>query len=89
MFLRHTGKAAFVGPVHYAKGTYVGVVMDDAQTGKNNGKHTPYINLCFAYLRLLLFMVHVIQGVIKETEYFKCPPGTKGLMVPLSDVLRL
>lgn len=37
---RHTGKAAFVGSVHYAKGTYVGVVMDDAETGKNNGEHT-------------------------------------------------
>lgn len=36
-FDRHTGKAAFVGSVHYAKGTYVGVVMDDAETGKNNG----------------------------------------------------
>ncbi len=28
---------AYVGDVHYAKGTYVGVVMDDAAQGKNSG----------------------------------------------------
>ena len=36
-FYRHLGKVAFVGPVHYAKGTYVGVVMDLAAVGKNDG----------------------------------------------------
>lgn len=34
---RHKGKVAYVGDVHYAKGTYVGVVMDDAAQGKNSG----------------------------------------------------
>ena len=36
---RHLGKVAFVGTVHYAKGTYVGVVMDIASVGKNNGSY--------------------------------------------------
>lgn len=34
---RHAGKVAFIGDVHYAKGTYVGVVMDDPSQGKNSG----------------------------------------------------
>lgn len=36
---RHLGKVAFVGTVHYAKGTYVGVIMDIASVGKNNGSY--------------------------------------------------
>lgn len=39
LFCRHLGKVAFVGPVHYAKGTYVGVVMDLAAVGKNDGEY--------------------------------------------------
>lgn len=38
LFYRHLGKVAFVGSVHYAKGTYVGVVMDLAAVGKNDGE---------------------------------------------------
>jgi dynactin complex subunit len=34
---RHQGKVAFIGDVHYAKGTYVGVVMKDPAQGKNSG----------------------------------------------------
>ncbi|KAJ1427334.1 CAP Gly-rich domain-containing protein, partial [Ochromonadaceae sp. CCMP2298] len=38
------GLVAFVGPVHYAKGVYVGVVMDSPEAGKNKGtiKGTEY-----------------------------------------------
>ena len=28
---------AYVGPVHYAKGIFVGVIMDQKEAGKNNG----------------------------------------------------
>lgn len=35
---RHLGTVMFVGDVHYAKGTFAGVVMDDSAIGKNNGK---------------------------------------------------
>ncbi len=35
---RHMGTVAYVGGVHYAKGTYVGVVVDHAEAGKNNGE---------------------------------------------------
>lgn len=28
---------AYVGTVHYAKGIFVGVIMDDSSMGKNNG----------------------------------------------------
>lgn len=42
LFYRHLGKVAFVGPVHYAKGTYVGVVMDLAAVGKNDGEPTMF-----------------------------------------------
>ena len=34
---RHRGTVAFVGEVHYVKGMYVGVVMDDRTVGKNDG----------------------------------------------------
>lgn len=34
----HRGVVAFVGEVHYAKGVYAGVVMDDRNVGKNNGE---------------------------------------------------
>eukprot|EP00428_Durinskia_dybowskii_P063618 CAMPEP_0170385046 /NCGR_PEP_ID=MMETSP0117_2-20130122/16312_1 /TAXON_ID=400756 /ORGANISM="Durinskia baltica, Strain CSIRO CS-38" /LENGTH=399 /DNA_ID=CAMNT_0010640815 /DNA_START=13 /DNA_END=1212 /DNA_ORIENTATION=- len=41
---RYMGTVAFVGNVHYAKGTFVGVVMDHIEDGKNNGtvKGTEY-----------------------------------------------
>lgn len=34
---RHTGTVAYVGQVHYAKGLFVGVVMDNKHFGKNHG----------------------------------------------------
>ena len=34
---RETGTVAFVGEVQYAKGIFVGVVMDNPKAGKNNG----------------------------------------------------
>lgn len=34
---RETGVVAFVGDVHYAKGIYLGIVMDNSRVGKNNG----------------------------------------------------
>jgi dynactin complex subunit len=37
IYCRHKGKVAFVGDVHYAKGIFVGVVMDDPKQGKNSG----------------------------------------------------
>lgn len=36
-FYRYTGRVAFVGPVHYTKGLFVGVITDDPAWGKNNG----------------------------------------------------
>lgn len=35
--IRHPGTVKYVGPVHYAAGTYVGVEMDQTSVGKNNG----------------------------------------------------
>lgn len=32
------GKVAYVGNVHYAKGIYIGVIMDHATDGKNDGE---------------------------------------------------
>lgn len=32
------GKVAYVGNVHYAKGMYIGVIMDHATDGKNDGE---------------------------------------------------
>jgi len=34
---RHRGVVAFLGEVHYAKGLYAGVIMNDPSQGKNNG----------------------------------------------------
>jgi dynactin complex subunit len=34
---RDIGRVAFTGPVHYTKGLYVGVIMDDTTAGKNTG----------------------------------------------------
>lgn len=34
---RYGGRAAYVGNVHYTKGTFVGVIMDDPADGKNTG----------------------------------------------------
>lgn len=34
---RITGQVAYVGPVDYAKGTYIGVITDNPTDGKNNG----------------------------------------------------
>lgn len=36
---RYSGKVAYVGPVHYAKGIFVGVITDDPACGKNNGMY--------------------------------------------------
>jgi curved DNA-binding protein CbpA len=35
---KHAGTVAYYGDVHYAKGPFVGVVLDDSGVGKNNGK---------------------------------------------------
>lgn len=35
---RDRGVVAFCGTVHYTKGVYVGVIMNDPSAGKNNGK---------------------------------------------------
>jgi dynactin complex subunit len=37
MNARLLGAVAYVGNVHYAKGIYVGVIMDHALDGKNDG----------------------------------------------------
>ena len=37
--VRYVGTVAFVGPVHYAKGIFVGVITDDPTSGKNDGMH--------------------------------------------------
>ena len=35
--IRISGVVAYVGPVEYAKGIYVGVITDNPTDGKNNG----------------------------------------------------
>ena len=42
---RHTGSVAFIGPVHYADGIFVGVVLDNP-VGKNDGTFSPrYVSI--------------------------------------------
>jgi dynactin complex subunit len=37
LIFRNKGTVAFVGEVHYAKGVFAGIVMDDPNVGKNDG----------------------------------------------------
>ena len=37
MLCRHQGLLMFIGEVHYARGIFYGVVVDDLSVGKNNG----------------------------------------------------
>ena len=47
LLCRYMGTVAFVGNVHYAKGTFVGVVMDHIEDGKNNGMLCSFLCLIF------------------------------------------
>jgi dynactin complex subunit len=75
----HRGVVAFVGEVHYAKGVYAGVVMDDRNVGKNNGE------LVFWFLVVSLHLF--CAGTIKGIEYFRCGSTEKALMVPINEVV--
>lgn len=80
-FSRYTGRVAFIGPVHYTKGLFVGVITDDPSWGKNNGTAL-ILFICFYNV---LYLIGVVRGV----EYFKCNGNQKGLMASISDVKKL
>jgi hypothetical protein len=61
---------AFVGDVHYAKGTYVGVVMQRAEDGKNNGKlQYTAINECVCVFEFARIHIHIHTPVF---SYLVC-----------------
>ena len=50
----------FIGEVHYAKGIFYGVVVDDSSVGKNNGKHfskNEFLLYHFIFINDLTFIV--------------------------------
>lgn len=82
---RHTGVVAYVGTVHYAKGVYVGVVMDDDTVGKNNGKLSQ--STSFAFHQCIPH--HLLAGSVKGITYFKCPTNKKALLVAVGEVEKI
>ena len=80
---RHRGVVAYLGEVHYAKGLYAGVVMNDPMQGKNNGISQI---ACVATSYFPLINTAVLTGIIKGKEYFHCGAKEKGLMVPIGDI---
>ena len=37
---------------------------------------------------LYSYYLYDVTGTVKGTEYFKCPGNSKGLMLPINDVIR-
>ena len=83
---------AYLGEVHYAKGVFAGVVMDNSDAGKNNGESDSNFVLLQSAVAMIngdfKICIH-FSGTVKGVEYFKCPGGSKGLVLPLADVVKI
>lgn len=63
--IRYIGEVAFVGPVHYAEGEYVGaIIVDDSGAGKNNGEHITLSLTLLLHMMSTALLISVISFAI-------------------------
>ena len=78
---------AYLGDVHYAKGLYAGVVMNDPMQGKNNGKnHYLYHGLYSHYINT--YRNKSIQTENRKKEINKDRQENKGMKTDINTYIQ-
>ena len=81
------GRIVYIGEVHYAAGTFIGLIVLGGG-GKNNGTFTYSKLFPPIAVHLKLALRHHTVGMVRGTQYFSCPPN-KGLLIRADEIRSL